>query len=59
MYAEIELINSEDIVLARRFIIGEEGRKKNKNQYVGRYNYIKEFHQFQCTFFIFLHHLQQ
>jgi clan AA aspartic protease len=30
IYAEIELINSEDIVLARRFMIGEEEIKKLK-----------------------------
>ena len=30
IYAEIELINGEDIVLARRFIIGEEEIKKIK-----------------------------
>ncbi len=30
VYAEIELINSEDIVLARRFIIGEDKIKRIK-----------------------------
>ena len=30
IYAEIELINAEDIVLARRFIIGEEEIKRIK-----------------------------
>jgi len=30
IYAEIELINREDIVLARRFMIGEEEIKKYK-----------------------------
>jgi len=30
VYAEIELINSEDIVLARRFIIGEDEIKRIK-----------------------------
>lgn len=30
VYAEIELINGEDIILARRFVIGEEEIKKMK-----------------------------